>query len=409
MGIFGFKSAKEVEEEKRRAVAEAEARANAEAAKKLKEETHKAVAIGKAIGESEAIRKNYDNLENLSRGSQVHFVVHEFDFFDPRFVNIGVPIIVHGTISYAIEDLDLFHSLNKTEKFNDNTFQEKLKTAVVKYVKSEISNSQIPVVQLERKILEISNLVQRQVAAQIERVFGIIVRTLDITDIIINKNSHGYRQLNALTTELEKDNILAQHQVNMSNYMLNNDIQQEHLRAQSSLGLDAMRRQQELSLGGQEEMQAMQLEHQREMMRIQREEMQRASRLQTEQTFLGAHQTNLYADMVNNGNIMGNGADFTKQFTGTQMQGMGGMPQMPGITKAIPQPQVQYMVGVNGQQAGPFDWNQLQQLVQQGQLTRQTYVWTQGMANWELAGNVAELSSLFGNSAPQMPGFQSGM
>jgi hypothetical protein len=63
------------------------------------------------------------------------------------------------------------------------------------------------------------------------------------------------------------------------------------------------------------------------------------------------------------------------------------------------------MVGFNGQQAGPFDWNQLQQLVQQGQLTRQTYVWTQGMANWELAGNVADLGSLFGNSAPQMPGF----
>jgi hypothetical protein len=62
---------------------------------------------------------------------------------------------------------------------------------------------------------------------------------------------------------------------------------------------------------------------------------------------------------------------------------------------AQPTPQVQYMIGVNGQQVGPFDWDQLQQLVQQGQLTTQTYVWKPGMANWDFAGNVQELAPLF--------------
>jgi hypothetical protein len=33
-------------------------------------------------------------------------------------------------------------------------------------------------------------------------------------------------------------------------------------------------------------------------------------------------------------------------------------------------------------------------------LTPQTYVWKQGMANWELAGNVAELTGLFAPPAP---------
>ncbi|MDY4626098.1 MAG: DUF4339 domain-containing protein, partial [Prevotella sp.] len=78
-----------------------------------------------------------------------------------------------------------------------------------------------------------------------------------------------------------------------------------------------------------------------------------------------------------------------------------GMPQMPG-TKAVPQ--VQYFVGVNGQQAGPFNWQQLQQLVAQGQLTQQTYVWKQGMPQWQLAGQVQELQPLFASAAPQMPG-----
>lgn len=40
-------------------------------------------------------------------------------------------------------------------------------------------------------------------------------------------------------------------------------------------------------------------------------------------------------------------------------------------------------------------------MAQSGQLTQQTYVWKQGMANWEHAGNVAELGILF---APPTPG-----
>ena len=54
MGLFGFKSAKEVEREK------AEARQQ---------------------GEQQAIRKNYANLSNLSKGSQIRFAVPYFDVF----------------------------------------------------------------------------------------------------------------------------------------------------------------------------------------------------------------------------------------------------------------------------------------------------------------------------------------
>ena len=72
------------------------------------------------------------------------------------------------------------------------------------------------------------------------------------------------------------------------------------------------------------------------------------------------------------------------------MPGMSQMPPVPGAT-----PQVQYMVGINGQASGPFDWNQLTRLVREGQLTQQTNVWKQGMANWQMAGQVQELQLLF--------------
>ena len=46
---------------------------------------------------------------------------------------------------------------------------------------------------------------------------------------------------------------------------------------------------------------------------------------------------------------------------------------------------------------------QLQQMAQTGQLTQQTYVWKPGMANWEFAGNVPELTSLFNIGTPPPP------
>jgi len=42
-------------------------------------------------------------------------------------------------------------------------------------------------------------------------------------------------------------------------------------------------------------------------------------------------------------------------------------------------------------------------MVQSGQIIKDTHVWKQGMANWEIAGNVQELSSLFGEVPPPPP------
>lgn len=392
MGFFGFKSSKEVEEEKRQAAEEAARRVE---------------------------QNNLTNLSNLSKGSQLNFAIPYFDVFDPRLQDYGVPVSVHGAVVYAIEDMDLFHSVNRNEGYSDETFKNKLRGQLTKFIKSVVSNApsdaQIPVVQIERKIFEISELIQQRVTPQVEKLFGITIRSLDITGINVDKESRGYRELKALTADLEKERMMAQHNAQISNFNLNNDLQQNMLKKQSELNLDAMGRKQELDLGGQEELQRMNLENQRETMRIQREEMQRASRLQTEQTFMGAHQANLNAGVLNNATDNGINA-FRQQTMGgmnnmgqmggaPQMpgqKGMGGAPQMPGMCASVPQ--VQYYIGINGQQYGPCDWNKLQQLVQQGQLTQQSYVWKNGMAQWEFAGNVAELAPLFQGTAPQMPG-----
>jgi hypothetical protein len=92
---------------------------------------------------------------------------------------------------------------------------------------------------------------------------------------------------------------------------------------------------------------------------------------------------------------------------GQQMAGM--MNQMgqtmnQGMQAPPPIPQVQYTLNIGGQNMGPYNLLQMQQMVQQGQMTAQTYVWKQGMANWEMAGNVQELATLFGAVPPPPPG-----
>lgn len=340
MSFFGLSSKKEVEE-KERLAREAEKRA--------------------------VLQGQQTDLSNLAKGSQVSFSVPYFDVFDPRFENFAVPVAVHGMLVYAVDNIAHFNSINKTQNVNDGVFQQKLKGQITKYIKGVVTNApmdnQIQVLQLERRILEISELVQQFVTPKIEDLFGVNVRSIDITKIVVDKDSRGYRELKAVTTELETDSLT---------------------------------RRQEMSLSGQEEMQRMQLEHQRETLRIQREELQRASRLQTETNFLGAHQADLNAAAQV---AQAQGRMFTPQMPQTPpMPGMGGMPPMPGSV-----PQVSYMVGINGQQMGPYNWAQLQQLVQQGQLTHQTYVWTQGMPQWQLAGEVMELTPLFQGSAPEIP------
>lgn len=79
-------------------------------------------------------------------------------------------------------------------------------------------------------------------------------------------------------------------------------------------------------------------------------------------------------------------------------QQSGGTPPPPPVPPALA-----FHVVVNGQQMGPYDLNALQQMVAQQQLTKETLVWRQGMAGWLAAGQVNELSNLFGSVPPPIP------
>lgn len=64
---------------------------------------------------------------------------------------------------------------------------------------------------------------------------------------------------------------------------------------------------------------------------------------------------------------------------------------------------ITYYVALGGQQAGPFDKVVLKQLVESGQLTRETLVWKSGMAGWESAGAQNDLGDLWMQTPPPIP------
>lgn len=83
-----------------------------------------------------------------------------------------------------------------------------------------------------------------------------------------------------------------------------------------------------------------------------------------------------------------------------QFQG-GQQPPMQGTPPPMP-PQITYHVAIGGVQQGPFQLPQIQQMIQQGQITPDTLVWTAGMPAWAAANTIPALTQLFGAVPPPL-------
>lgn len=335
---------------------------------------------------------------NLQGNNQIRFGVPYFDVFDPRFPDHGVPVAVRGTITFNITDYRGFIKLNRLVNFELDQFYKQIKDAVAKYVKGTVmkvpSEMGIPLVQMERELLTINDRVEERLKKRLEDDFGVNMKGLDISSIDVDKDSPYYKELESVTKDITARTTQAQAEVNIKNL---------------------------------QDTQRINAENMEESLRIQREEAQRAQRLQTETNFMGAHTVDVQADVLKTGaQSLGQMGSFNAGSGGSGGMNPGGMmagmmmggamgQQMAGMMNNLgqqmqngmntppPMPNVQYHISVNGQQMGPFQMPQLQQMAQSGQLTQQTYVWKPGMANWEFAGNVPELASLFGVGTPPPP------
>lgn len=336
---------------------------------------------------------------NLSGNIRLPFGVPYFDVFDTRFQDFPVRVGTRGSLIFNITDYRAFIKLHRLINFDIEKFRVLVRDAVVKYVKGIIANAPadngIPVLQIERKLLEINDLITPRIDKAFREDFGVNLLRLDLDTIEVDKDTEEYRQLRSVTADLEIAMRQKQNAINIRNL---------------------------------EATQALNEENMSETLRIQREETARFQRLQTESQHLAAHQINQQTSVLrtaadNLGSMSsmnpsgGGGAggfNPVGMMTGLAVGGaMGGQManmmniagqniQQPAMSPP-PLPQVQYNVSVHGQSTGPFNLQQLQGMMQAGQLTRDTYVWKPGMVNWDHAANMTDLAPVFAAAFPPPP------
>lgn len=323
---------------------------------------------------------------NLANIIQIKFGVPFFDVFDPRFTDFSVPVAVRGTMSFKITDYKEFIRLHRLDNFSIESFQGQIRDALVRYVKSVVANAPeehgIPVVQLERKISEINDLVETNIKNRMAEEFGVTVSSVDIAAIELNKDSEGYRQLKTVTQ----------------------DIQSAQLQAQSEVSIKDLKATQKLGV----------FEKVGRILTDVKED-QYARHKQTQAEYKGEYDKEVSAkaeqEAAKSLGKMGRGVHIgNKTVIGSIDED-----KTPGVINKLfgskkkdkdetppPIPVVRYSVAVNGKQTGPFDMETLEKMADTGELTKNSLVWKKGLKEWVKAGEADELAELF-IEAPPIP------
>ena len=329
---------------------------------------------------------------NLAKIVQIKFGVPFFDVYDPRFEDFGVPVAVRGTVSFGISNYREFIKLHRLNNFSLDDFQKQIRDAVCRYVKDCVANApaahSIPVVQIESKTAQINDAIEYDISERLKESFGVLVSGVDISAIEIDKASDGYRQLMAVT----KDIATTKTQAETADYV-------ERLRIQREEGQYAQHKQtQTANLG------AFQVEKQAEVGVAGAQALGQMGANGAGDVNIGGSGDGTGFNMAAMMASMAVGGAVGQNIAGAMNNMMGGIqqPVQSGMTPP-PIPTAVYHVAINGQATGPFDATTLAQMVASGQLTANSLVWKNGMAQWATAGTVDELKNLLANGMPPIP------
>ena len=305
---------------------------------------------------------------NLSRTIPFKARLQYFDVFDPRESLMDFPVrcAVPYQILTQISDYREFIKIHRLSNLTPLELEQKMRPVIERHIRALVINipkeTGVPVIQIETQLDAVNLLVESRVRPELERVFGIQINSLTIDKIDIDKDDDQFHKLKKLTADITERKTIVQ----------------------SNIDIEALQAKSDVSIKNLKDQQRMSAEHSEDSMRIQREEAQRLQKLQTESNYFDTHKLNVESAKVGAQNLMSN-------------SGVPGPPPLPGTST--------FFVAVNGQQSGPFDLTQLQQLIANGQIQRDTFVWKQGMLNWEEAVNIVELKSFFGMVPPPPPPF----
>lgn len=89
-----------------------------------------------------------------------------------------------------------------------------IRSSINRYIKDIVANApavhDVPVIQLETKISQINDAVEYDIIQRMKEDFGVIVSSVDIRTIEIDKSSDGYAKLMAITQNVTTATVKAQ-------------------------------------------------------------------------------------------------------------------------------------------------------------------------------------------------------
>ena len=335
---------------------------------------------------------------NLVGSLNVPFFIKDVNIIDPRVIDYPVPATVKGNIVLSITDYKKFIKKNGLRNLFVEDFKEKIKDNLRVNVASSVSRCpkmcNTNIYSLYYMLTDISRAILPDLQAGLEDLYGINVNQVNISSIVLDEQSEAYKRFDKI------------------------------IKGRSERIADE---QTEAAIRNLEDERQLNLDYRARM----NEEAQRMQKLQSESQFITAHQINVQGDvaktaaeslgelgnssgmsMGGNGGGMNPAAMMTGMMMGTAVGGsmtnmMGNM--MQGVSSPQPPPPPPgtvaewHIVNRQGAQSGPYNLSQIKQLIMQGEVTPDSYVWKQGMPNWAFAKDVVEIAMQFGAVPPPPP------
>lgn len=140
---------------------------------------------------------------NLSDYIRIRFDIPFFDVFDSRFADLPLPLAVKGSYILQITDYQGFVKLNPLKNLEYEDFKKTVKKTVTKHIKTVLVNFNatyegIPILQIERKILQINDEAVAILRKLLDQDFGINLKALDISSLKFDKDCDNYKEVKAL-------------------------------------------------------------------------------------------------------------------------------------------------------------------------------------------------------------------
>ena len=184
--------------------------------------------------------------DKKKKSMSIKFGVPYFDVYDPRFSNFGVPMAVRGSISFKIKKRKKFLKQYGKNTESMEEFQNRLRNAVVRYVKECVvgipEKYGLPVMQIERKLDKISSMLQSKLKTRVKKDFFITLSAVDITTIEVDKTSDGYQQLKKVSADVEEQVIQAQTELSIQKMQEEQRIEMEDYEAEVKQNRDGVKK-----------------------------------------------------------------------------------------------------------------------------------------------------------------------